>query len=67
MITTIFQVLLIVLYPDTTKLRALGWTPYYDVMSGFKRTINFYLKWLLTVNRNNLIFLNINMKLSSYH
>lgn len=43
MITTIFQVLLIVLYPDTTKLRALEWTPHYDVISGFKK-INFYLK-----------------------
>ncbi|WP_244262481.1 NAD-dependent epimerase/dehydratase family protein [Yersinia bercovieri] len=30
--------------PDTTKLRSLGWRPKYDVISGFKRTIKFYLK-----------------------
>ncbi|EOY1422753.1 NAD-dependent epimerase/dehydratase family protein [Yersinia enterocolitica] len=30
--------------PDTTKLRALGWKPFYDIKSGFERTIDFYLK-----------------------
>ncbi|QDW34339.1 NAD-dependent epimerase/dehydratase family protein [Yersinia sp. KBS0713] len=30
--------------PDTTKLRSLGWRLKYDVISGFKRTIKFYLK-----------------------